>query len=229
MLQLQVTIVDRDERDEQNLITRRMQRSECRSGTTNTPTMAENQLSESQPESHVEVSMAILSVHRQKIIHRQFRVDESIVSAGRGTLQSPTAQIESAFRLDEKRFFLPSGSGVARVGPMALQQAPPQTWVRLQKAPVSSMVPLCGVLGLTSELLVGSPLSPPEYRLAAHRHWLAGVARLQPPHGLNPRCAAAIRPRRNLSPGGAVLASVSRRGPRRHASSAETLELHLAR
>ena len=51
--------MDRDERDEQNLITRRMQRSEGRSGTSNTPTMAENQLSESQPESHVEVSLAV--------------------------------------------------------------------------------------------------------------------------------------------------------------------------
>jgi neuralized-like protein 4 len=57
---VKVTIVDRDERDEQNLITRRMQRSECRSGTTNTPTMTENQLSESQPESHVEGSIPSL-------------------------------------------------------------------------------------------------------------------------------------------------------------------------
>ena len=55
--QKQVTIVDRDERDEQNLITRRMQRSEGRSGSTNTPTLAENQISETQPESQVEVSI----------------------------------------------------------------------------------------------------------------------------------------------------------------------------
>ena len=49
--------MDRDERDEQNLIARRMQRSEGRSGSTNTPTLAENQISESQPESQVEVSI----------------------------------------------------------------------------------------------------------------------------------------------------------------------------
>ena len=53
-----MTIVDRDERDEQNLITRRMQRSGARSGTTtNNPISDENQLSESHPESHSEGSI----------------------------------------------------------------------------------------------------------------------------------------------------------------------------
>ena len=54
--------MDRDERDEQNLITRRMQRSEGRSCANNTPTMPENQLSESQQESHAEVSILLYQV-----------------------------------------------------------------------------------------------------------------------------------------------------------------------
>ena len=51
--------MDRDQKDEQNLITRRMQRSEGRSGSTNTPTLAENQISEFQPESQLEVDRYI--------------------------------------------------------------------------------------------------------------------------------------------------------------------------
>ena len=62
-----MTIVDRDERDEQNLITRRMQRSGARSGTTaNNPISAENQLSESHPESHSEVSILDIRANRRQ-------------------------------------------------------------------------------------------------------------------------------------------------------------------